>query len=341
MKIKSLLLAVLMSASFVIFCVVNTVALLATGSKIMQKYAIVVDRDIEYSVTSMDASGVIKKAPVLGKKINVVDIEDNKVGPESFNIDSEGNTYVCDPVASKVEVYTPTGEAKKTINLGEEIIPTDVAVDDLGNVFVYDERQDVIFQISTDGKTLASVKVDPDRWIDKAHGPLRVSGSELYFDTSDQEQVLLAKIYKNTLIALSEQELAIPLKPGMVMSSGKKLTVDLLWREKGILNFLDSNGNIDVSIDIALPGIVSIQILQEDVDGNIYLQTERNAGEAVIILEVYKISPTGEILSVVPITGNTGFLVPPVKLLAVTKSGAITQFKLGPTKGKICTYQQQ
>ncbi len=325
----------------IIFMNWNTTYTQPSGSKIMQKYFKSVDKAVGYSKTIVSSTGKIMKAPVLNGKINVVDIPDYKVAPESFNNDSAGNLYICDTIGRKVEVFNSAGDYKATIQLNEDVLPTDVAIDDENNVFIYDELKNKLGQYDNKGNLIASIDVNPDRWQDKAHGPLMITNNNIYFTTSSQEDVVIGKIYKGKLISLPLDEQLKPLKQGTVAKSGRRYLVDLVWKEKGKVDIIDQADSIIKSTEFTLDGILSLKFLGEDDSGNFYVQTERVGAEPeIVILEVYKFDTTGEIIGIIPIPDNKYYFLT-IKLLSIDKTGNIYQFLPTIDKGKIYVFKQE
>ncbi len=103
--------------------------------------------------------------------------------------------------------------------------------------------------------------------------------------------------------------------------------------KSGEIEVYSKNGNMIKTIKLSLPGIVSINFLREDGQGNICIQTER-LDKGNILLEVHRYNPKGTYLTTVPIPEND-YSSWSVKLLSLDEQGTIYQFLPKKDKGQV------
>ncbi len=104
--------------------------------------------------------------------------------------------------------------------------------------------------------------------------------------------------------------------------------------ERGLIRIFRSSGKLLRSVELKVPGLVSIDFLGEDEKGNFYIQVEKERGEG-IELEVYKFDAAGNHLATLNIPDTKGSIsFWSDRLLLVGKDGAIWQ--VAPTNGGWC-----
>jgi len=243
-------------------------------------------------------------------------------GPESFFVDARGNTYICDTLNQRIQVFSTQGVYQTTINLAPETVASDVVVDGQGNLYVYDDVQGKLSQYSAAGVQQASIAVDYTRWSSRM--PMYIFSNVIYMRTPDQESIPIGKIESGRLQALSASELAQPGITGTYGNSGKRYIVRMRYHTTGEIDVLDSNGAVLRTLSVAVQNLASIMFLQEDAAGNIYIQTERFEPPNKVILEVHKFDVQGNYLSLIPIPENN-YGTWTVKLLSVSQQGDIHQ----------------
>jgi hypothetical protein len=252
-------------------------------------------------------------------------------GPESFSTDAEGNLYICDTVNQRIQIFSPNGNHLYEIPLKEGMVASDIAVDDFGYIYIYDDVQGKLYQYDNKGSFLRMINVDVTRW--QSRGPLHIVGDNVYIESSDQEDILVGRIVKGSLVAPTTEDFLQPLKKGIHGFSGKRYFVKLVRWEKGEIKVIDRNGAPIKTIDLPLKGIVSIKFLQEDKKGNFYIQTERIDNEK-ILLEVHKFNSDGIHLTTVLIPEND-YSSWTVKLLSINKNEDIYQFLPAKESGRL------
>jgi len=251
-------------------------------------------------------------------------------GPESFTNDAEGNFYICDTVNHRIQIFSPDGNHLYEIPLEESVEASDIAIDGFGHIYVYDDVQGKLYQYDKKGNFISMIGVDSKSW--QSRGPMHIVDNEIYIRSSDQEDILIGRIVKGSLVAPTPEDISQPLQKGIHGFSGKRYFVKLVRMEKGEIEIKDRRGT-SKTIDLPLKGIVSIAFLQEDKRGNFYIQTERVAN-GIIILEVHKFDSDGNYLSVIPIP-ETNYSTWGIKLLSIDENGNIYQFLPAEEKGRL------
>lgn len=265
-------------------------------------------------------------------------------GPESFSVDTEGNVYIADTVNQRIQVYSANGNHQYEITLKEGIVASDVAIDKIGHVYIYDDLQGKLYQYDKKGNLINTISVDLKRW--QSRGPMHIIDNDIYITNSDQEDVLIGRIVKGSLLPLTKDDLSQPSKRGIKDLSGRRYFVKVTRLEKGEIEIYDQNGALIISVILPLKGIVSIKFLQEDKNGNFYIQTEiaepavREDESGKVQLEVHKFSPDGTYLSTILIPEND-YSSWSVKLLSVDENGNIYQFLPARERGYLNIFQEE
>lgn len=281
----------------------------------------------------------IAKEIAYGKEeemVGMVYVQDQpRLGPESFSNDSEGNLYVCDGVNQRIQIFSQNGKHQSTIFLEKGMRASDVAIDRSGFIYVYD-AQGKLYQYDRKGNLLRTIDVDSSRW--QVRMAMHMVGGNIYIRNVDQEDVLIGKVIKGALTAPTTEELAQPPEKGIHGSSGRRYILTLLRWQKGVVEMLDTSGTT-VKIEMPIKDIVSTTFLQEDNQGNFYIQTER-VEDNKIVLEVHKFDAQGNLLTVIPIP-DTNYSTWTIKLLSLDDEGNIYQFLPGKEKAQLNVFQRE
>ncbi|GAK59289.1 hypothetical protein U27_06266 [Candidatus Vecturithrix granuli] len=251
------------------------------------------------------------------------DVEFPPVGPESFSIDSRGYTYICDTVNQRIQVFSPDGSHQLSVALAESTVAGDINVDDTGNLFVYDDVQGKLSQYNPSGTLHKTIVVDMTQW--QSRGPMHIVNDVVYMCTSDQEDVPIGQIVNGELEAPSEALQNSPMAKGIHGQSGKTYYVKKLSMNGAQVEVFDTAGAQLFTGTVEVENVASVTFLREDVQGNIYIQTERFVPPNKILLDVHKFDEQGNYTAHIPIPENN-YGSWSVKLLDVGKHGDIHQF---------------
>jgi len=257
-------------------------------------------------------------------------------GPESFSNDTQGNLYICDTVNTRIQILSPIGDHLYAIPLEEGMVASDIAVDRFGYIYIYDSDRGKLYQYDKKGDFLNEVDI-LKRWSSRRH--MHIIDNKIYMRSADQEDVIIGKVVKGSLVVPSAEELSRPIQKGIHGFSGRRYFVKLTRWEKGEIDVIHTNGNTIKRIGLPLKGIVSISFLQEDRKGNFYIQTERVANEKVL-LELHKFESDGNYLTTVPIP-ETDYDSWTIKLLSLDENGTIYQFLPSKERGRLNIFRQE
>ncbi len=248
--------------------------------------------------------------------------ENFREGPESFSHDKEGNIYICDTINRNIQILSQNGEYLQEISLGDEIEANDIALDNNGHIYVYDDLHGKLHQLDIKGDLLNVIGVDSTRW--QSRGPMHVINTEIYVRSGNQEDILIGRIVNNTLVSPTPADVSKPPQKGIHGLSGLRYFAKIYRMKAGEVIVFGKTGKIIKSIKFSLPGIVSISFLREDKMGSIYIQTER-IDKGKVVLEVRKYDSKGTHLTTVLIPDND-YGSWSVKLLSLDEHGTIYQF---------------
>lgn len=221
------------------------------------------------------------------------------MGPCSFSIDSNGSIYIADPVNSSIKVFSgKEGKLLRVVSLN--LIPDDIAISKNGEIYVLDRSSSEIFKIKPDGK-FESEKIEPEFSIEPSKlaiwkGEVLLRGKKRIKNLSLEKEKEISYFYDFEYIS----------------------------RNVGVLKKLNSEGKLLSRFSIERDNIASLEFLNEDDEGNIYIQIEYIISERDVGLEVRKINPSGETVSVILIPENDYF-VWTSRLLFVDEKGKIYQ----------------
>ncbi len=224
------------------------------------------------------------------------------IGPNSFCVDGEGNIYISDPVNSSIKIFS--GRERRVIKTFYiKGIYDDLSVTSEGDIFLLKRESSEIIQIKKDGKKL-SIRVRPE--IVLKPSKLLLWKGKLFIKSE--------KSFKNISADFE----------GKDSKEFYYFDVEYLNRRFGFVNKFDLYGRKISKFVIERNNIASLEFLNEDKDGNIYIQTEYMISHDKVGLEVRKLSKIGEILSVIEIPENDYFLWTS-RLLYVDERGWVYQ----------------
>ncbi|KJU85669.1 hypothetical protein MBAV_002137 [Candidatus Magnetobacterium bavaricum] len=266
---------------------------------------------------------------------------DALTGAESFTVDSGGNLYIADTVNQRIVALSSSGQYKYHINVEMGIYLSHIAVDNTGNIFMFDHSRRGLFQLAnSDGKRIfakTSVQVSPMLTdVQGALTGLHIVGNNIYISTSSQDNILVGNVTSGSLSSPAVLDKALTKVRGHNEASGKKYIVDLKRWEKGSIQVTD-NSNVS-TIDMPLKGVVSIAFLREDTNSNFYVQTERVENHT-LILEVHQFDKGGNLVETLRIPNNDYYYWSD-KLISVSDSGDIYQLMPGKDKATLNVYRQ-
>jgi hypothetical protein len=277
------------------------------------------------------------------------------IGPSSFNVDDEGNIYICDKLQGRVQVYSPTGAYLYTIPMkGHPIrrdatsivydkVIQDVAVDKHGFVYIYD-NYGRLFQYDKKGNVIKFFSVENVKQNWQVVGGLQVIDDEIYIGISasnyaiDDGLLVIGRILPDkTLVPPSDEEKKNPkLKMkrfGLI--TGKEYSGKALKASGGLrieTKIKPKNAGTVKLISFPFEGIISCQNIGEDNKGNFYLRTDRNDENRQLVVEVHKISSEGEYVSTLGFPRER-FHYSPLKIDSLSRDGTIYDFR--PTKERL------
>ncbi|MGQ9617371.1 MAG: hypothetical protein ACUVUG_00235 [Candidatus Aminicenantia bacterium] len=224
------------------------------------------------------------------------------IGPYSFSVDFDGNLCIADPVNSSVKIFS----SKERKVLG--IIPLKGFYDDLtvsgeGEIYILDRSSSQILKVGKNGSKRI-IKIDSEFTLE----PCKLMN------------------WKGRVLLKGEKGL----KDIFVQEKERKPENFYIYeakyfnREKGYLKKINYDGGFVGGFFVERENIAAIEFLNEDEEGNIYVQIEYIISEDRVGLEVRKISQSGETLSVLQIPENDYF-VWTSRLLYVDEKGTVYQ----------------
>lgn len=229
----------------------------------------------------------------------LIEPETPPIGPSSFSVDRDGNIYIADPVNSSIKVFSGK-EGKLLKFIPFKGFPDDIAVSENEDIYILDRTSSEIFIIRPDGKQ-ESKRIESDFSLEPSKlilwkGEVFVRGEKKIKNLSLEKKHEISYFYE----------------------------VEYISRNRGILKKLNSEGVLLSEFPIERDNMVSLEFLNEDGEGNIYIQIEFLISENDVRLEARKINSSGEIVSVIPIPENDYF-VWTSRLLFVDREGKIYQ----------------
>jgi hypothetical protein len=117
----------------------------------------------------------------VGREPGSVDVPRNAsgFGPQSFAVDRQGNTNICDTINRRIQQFAADGSHRMTIPVAEPLVPWDVAVDDGGNIYVLDDTQGMLDQHDHQGRLKRRISVV----VTHPRGPMHIVSGMLYLSS--------------------------------------------------------------------------------------------------------------------------------------------------------------
>jgi hypothetical protein len=114
----------------------------------------------------------------VGREPGSVDVPRNAsgFGPQSFAVDRQGNTYICDTINRRIQQFAADGFHRMTIPVAKPLVPWDAAVDDGGNIYVLDDTQGMLDQYDHQGRLKRRISVV----VTHPRGPMHIVSGMLY-----------------------------------------------------------------------------------------------------------------------------------------------------------------
>jgi hypothetical protein len=170
-------------------------------------------------------------------------------------------------------------------------------------VYVYDTNLRRLFQYETGGLLLGTIHVDDSRWL--ASVRLHLVGERIYAyacHTRACGDFVIGEIHDGTL-RLPRKKSGRSLERGIFGPSGRKYLARMKMHETGFLDISDGDAPAK-TVSVAPEGIISIDFLGEDSQGNFYLKTGTRKDKKVFI-QVHKFGPKGTLMSTMEIPRGT------------------------------------
>ncbi|MDA8242432.1 MAG: hypothetical protein M0Z67_18935 [Nitrospiraceae bacterium] len=132
-------------------------------------------------------------------------------------------------------------------------------------------------------------------------------------------------LFGNFLVGPSAEETKTLKEKGKKGLSGKKFMTSLKRFERGEMEIKGEDNPTFKEMSFPLKDIVSIKFMGEDKDENIYIKTEHENENQVLVVEVHKFNSDGDYLNTINMPeSNIRFWS--VRNYAVNKDGTIYQF---------------
>jgi hypothetical protein len=260
-------------------------------------------------------------------------------GPESFSCDAAGNLLVADTVRNRIQVYSPSGAYVRSIALGNSVLCNDIATDDHGNIFVFDDVAYRLVSYSTVGTEQSSLSIPHRLW--GSRGPLHLVNDTIYAAADDQRDVPLAVVKDGILVPIeTDQTNKVPFVTGKGLygSDGKRYSIDLMRYLQIHIEVVDAQTIVCI-VDLPLEGVVSASFLGVTRNGNFFIQTERTEGEGVK-LAAHQFSSDGKLLATSDFPEND-YGIWSIKLLCIDAKGTLWQVIPSSMHMKIRGYVQE
>lgn len=231
-----------------------------------------------------------------------IEPETPPIGPHAFSVDSEGNLYIADPVNSSIKIFS--GREKKVLKIfSVKDFYDDLSVSPSGDIYLLNRSSSEIIRIDRKEerekfKVEQNLALKPCKlrlWKNKVF--LEVKGETKSFHIFDKEKV----------------------EKGFYFYK-----VEYIGNNRGYIKKFDSDGNLVSRFYLERENLASLEFLNEDAEGNIYVQIEFIVSEDRVGLEVIKINRRGETIFMLNIPENDYFLWTS-RLLYVNERGWIYQ----------------
>jgi hypothetical protein len=255
------------------------------------------------------------------------------IGPKSFTVDDEGTIYVCDTVNTRVQIFNSNGNYLSTIPLKTEAMAEDIAVDDSGFIYIYDQLGK-LYQYDKKGTLVSKIAVDVNRL--PGGGAMHAINSEIYVYACDDhmcEDFIIGRTsLDNLLIRPSDEEAKIVKEKGKQGLSRKKYMTGLNKTVKGDLEINDKDRASLKIMSLPIREILSIEFLGEDIKGNLFIKTDRDDENKKLVSEVHKLNAKGDYLRTNQMP-ESDISYWSVRNYAISENGTLYQFL--PEKDKL------
>ncbi len=231
----------------------------------------------------------------------VIEPEILPIGPHSFSVDKNGNIYIADPVNSSIKVFSNKGKILKVIPFKD--FYDDLMVSPDGDIFILKRDSSEIISIKTDGKK-DTIRIEPE---------ISIESSKLFLW---KRKIFVKSSDKFSLLSFNGK--------GFYEKIPYIFSAEYIEKGIGIVRKIDSTGRTLLKFPVGRENLVSIEFLNEDVEGNIYIQIEYLISDNSVGLEVLKLNASGGIISKIPVPEND-YTIWTSRLLFVDEKGKIYQ----------------
>lgn len=229
-----------------------------------------------------------------------IEPETPPVGPHAFSVDPEGNLYIADPVNSSIKIFS--GKKKKVLKIfSVKDFYDDLSVSPSGDIYLLKRASSEIIRMDRNGER-GKFKIESNLTFKPCK--LRLWRNKVFLEVEPQNFQILGKE---------------KMEKGFYFYN-----VEYIGNNKGYIKKFDSDGNLVSRLSIERENLASLEFLNEDVEGNIYVQIEYTVSMDRVGLEVIKINQRGETIFVLQIPENDYFLWTS-RLLYVNERGWVYQ----------------
>lgn len=244
-------------------------------------------------------------------------------GPSSFSTDSRNYLYITDYQNSRVKIFNSDGRQLSIINTAQPL--TDIVVDDNDNIYGY-YLGGYLYKYDNSGSL--SGKIENPSAFSEIFSSRNVSIKLYIFDnklytTDNQQNSYFISSTEGNLKSESATKI-----DGIYGLSGKRYKVN--YNSGGTVDIINQAGITEKTIAVGINGLVALEFLGEDQNGNLYIQTETSDG-ASLKLQVHKYNSSGNLLTTLDIL-DSDYSVRTIKLLHVDRTGDIWQVAPGKNK---------
>lgn len=290
----------------------------------------VVLREVSVFKTRSPSPGVIyshlKTLPygIRPGEAGLIDVpEMERLGPQTFAVDGEGNIYLADTVNRRLQVFSPEGKLKTIIKDVGRV--SGLAVSEGGDVFALDEERNLLRYYNPEGKLRGEVKVPAGLMAEKE--TIRFQAGEVWLRSRDGEEWAVARLDKGRMISSPEKR---PAGKGLRSRDGKLISVVKKSPREAEIAIRDRGGKLSRKIALPIANLASVNLLGEDPDGHLLLQVEQfHPDRPGINLEVFKIDLSGKTLARSGKIRNN-YMNWTARLLRLNSRGDIYQMLPGP-----------
>ncbi|MBI4859747.1 MAG: hypothetical protein HY815_05725 [Candidatus Riflebacteria bacterium] len=229
-------------------------------------------------------------------------------GPSSLRVGPDGDIFVLDTLASKVERFAPDGTHRRSIGFPStdrhdaERLCVDLALTRDGGMVLLDRQSRTVLVLDRDGRMRAEVQVPiggrrlPLLWAVDADRAGRLS----VFDASDNSVIRFLR--SGAMVGSARSDLAASLVMerdgrfvGLKVPSRENARTLEIWRDDPFARKRDLVARVSSRSEVAIWKLVGI-----DAAGRLFLETAAGAGDAPVRRSVHALSPDGKWLAKVP-----------------------------------------